>query len=562
MNEVTKKEHLARKALAQVLEEFHHPSVPDPVITNEKREDILRVDEKTWQIELSVWRDLPLEGEDLLRYYRCLWCIGISYYLTCPYDMETAIELLTSAISASDRETGQIIANLFVEMVVQYSLARTLPEDTIWFRKVREQIEKPSTPRERFHKVFTLVLELLLEQRIMSKRFHETVSEKDRLLAAEIARIIRRKGVLNKGSWATKVRDIAKLLYEDVEGAGGFKGVKHLFPRNVRKNNIFKAFLAGGKKIQESKKVEAALMIYKTAEGEPLASAAALYSSGSVKSPKEAARYWYRARAADILRLDLQKAKKEEFTYQGSPDIWRLSDPAEELDVLLSLSSFPVLIPNQTTKKWGEEQKVTEHRGSYPPDMLVVLDSSNSMYSPPEGAFLSYKERKKMERKMKQFDIKYPYKSKLDMAVVAGFSALESAVKRNCRMAAINFSGKYDKIGWTEERREVEDTLLKFRGDGTEFPIRPFEDLIRTTKTRPLIFVITDSAIYNEEETIQTLSKAARESYLFLFKIGTSTEGMKILKEVENAGGRVVMIDELENLIQLAGEKVQEYYSF
>lgn len=557
-----KRTTLARNALHQAIEDFHHPNIPDPVITSEKRKNPLIVDEKNWQIELSVHGGPDLSKKDLKRYYRCLWRIGISYYLVCPYDMKTSVEITTSAISRSNREIGETVSNLFIELIVQYFLARTFPEDTFWFWNRRREILDVFSPKEKIHKVFTLVLELLLEQKILPRKFHKELSKSEKTLAEDIAAVIREKGVLRRQTWPEKVKKIAKLIFKGFRKKKKIEEVEHLLPREMKENSIIRAFVRGGGKLSESKRDKIAEIIYKMASGGPKASASSLYSILSPDSPKEATRYWYRARSADIMELKLEKKGKEEkVRFQALPEDWRLGDPIEKLDILLSLSTFPLPIPNLTTKKWKEKEKTTKSGSSFPPNMLVVIDSSNSMYYPPEGSFASFQERRENEKKMEQFNINYPYKSKLDMSIVAGFAAVGSAMNRNCNIAAINFSGDYELVGWTKNRKSVEDVLLKFRGDGTEFPVETFKKLVGEAKTKTVILIITDSAIYNKEETAQVLSKTAEDNHLYLFKIGESEEGQVIIEKVRAAGGEIIKLHDLNKLIQLVGEKTKSYYA-
>lgn len=562
MMKQNKKTTLARNALHQAIKDFHHPNIPEPVITNARRKNPLMVDEKNWQIELSVHDGPNLSEKDLIRYYRCLWRIGISYYLVCPYDMKTSVEITTSAISGSNRKVGETIANLFIELIVEYFLARTFPDDTFWFWNRKREFLEVYSPKEKIHKVFTLVLEVLLEQKILPRKFHKKLSENEKQLAEDIATIIRREGVLRRQTWPKKVKKMAKLISKSLRKEKKIEEVRHLFPREMRGNSIIKAFIRSGGKFTEAKKDKIAEIVYKKTSGEPYASAASLYSTISPDSPKEAARYWYRSRSANIMELKLEKKeKKEKIKYQALPEDWRLGDPVEELDVLLSLSSFPLLIPNLTTKKWKEKEKTTKEGSSFPPNMLVVIDSSNSMYYPPEGSFASFQERRENEKKMEQFNINYPYKSKLDMSIVASFAAVGSAMNRNCSVAAINFSGDYELVGWTKNREAVEDVLLKFRGDGTEFPVGAFENLVGEAKTKTVIVIITDSAIYNKEETAQALSKTAEGNHLYLFKIGESEKGQVIIEKVRAAGGEIINLHDLNKLVQLVGERTKSYYA-
>lgn len=556
-----KKVHLANKALNQAMADFHHPNIPDPTITTKKRKKPLKVDEVNWQVELSVHQDLSLNEKDLMRYYRFLWRIGISYYLVCPYDMNTAVKITSSAISGSNKEIGETITNLFIELIVEYFLARTFPEDTFWFWNREREIQEKFFPKKEFRVIFTLILELLLEQEIFPQKFHKEISEREKSLAKKIASIIRRGGVLKQSTWMEKVKEMAKVFFESSRKKNVRK-IEHPFHRDIKKNSLIKAFVRGGGEITETKKGKIAEIIYQKTEGDPGASASSLYSTGSVKSPKEAARYWYRARATNIMEMKLEGTERgEKISFRGLPENWKLGDPIEKLDLLLSLSTFPIIIPNITTKKWKNMEKSIREEKSFPPNMLLLIDSSNSMYYPPEGSFPSPQKRRIKEWKMKQLNINYPYKSKLDLSIVASFAALKGALSRNCDIAAINFSGNYEMIDWTKNRKKIEDVLLKFRGDGTKFPVKPFKKLLKKTGTKTLIVIITDSAIYNEKETAHVLSKAAENNHLYLFKIGESEKGKKIIEKVREAGGEVITLHDLTRLIQLVGEKTKGYYA-
>ncbi|GAH22926.1 unnamed protein product, partial [marine sediment metagenome] len=79
-----------------------------------------------------------------------------------------------------------------------------------------------------------------------------------------------------------------------------------------------------------------------------------------------------------MLRFDVEERK-----FSGlaplAPQVWRMGDPVEELDIVQSLQAFPILIPNVSTRKWLKVTSEGLEQSKALPDMLLVIDSSGSM---------------------------------------------------------------------------------------------------------------------------------------------------------------------------------------
>ncbi len=163
---------------------------------------------------------------------------------------------------------------------------------------------------------------------------------------------------------------------------------------------------------------------------------------------------------------------------------WRLGDPLEDLDILQTLLVSPVVIPNMTTRKWMRIEGPGQTLFKALPDMMLVIDSSGSM-----------------TWDVNQKKIEGPY----HVALLAAFSAMQTALAHGCYVSAINFSSRVLHCDWTNQRDKIEHLLLSYQGSGTIMPLKVMRDLLRRVHRPALIMIISDLDLQNWEETYQNV---------------------------------------------------------
>jgi len=87
---------------------------------------------------------------------------------------------------------------------------------------------------------------------------------------------------------------------------------------------------------------------------------------------------WYRGLAKNLIEIKIFE-EKPGGQLPVYPEVWRIGDRIEELDIVQSLLNSPVIIPNITTRKWANKEGPGHLVEKQIPDLLIVLDSSGSM---------------------------------------------------------------------------------------------------------------------------------------------------------------------------------------
>ncbi len=255
-------------------------------------------------------------------------------------------------------------------------------------------------------------------------------------------------------------------------------------------------------------------------------------------------RYWYRQMGKDLLKINYQSKSQFELVPDYSTT-WSIGDPIDNLDIYTSFSVFPRIIPGVSTRKW-HMQKI-EGQGyelKNIPDLLIIIDSSGSMNWNNQS------------------------KSSSDwyhIALIGAFALVDMAIKRNVNMAAINFSNGYAEQTWTNDRVKIENTLLQYMGNGTNFPTGAMKKLIEEhNKNYPmrtfLIVIITDAGISNFKSAFNLWLKVLKKNFISFFFIGDDVNINKLSK-LREEGAQINIIKEPEDLTNIIIENSRSYYS-
>jgi uncharacterized protein with von Willebrand factor type A (vWA) domain len=252
---------------------------------------------------------------------------------------------------------------------------------------------------------------------------------------------------------------------------------------------------------------------------------------------KQWIRFWYRAKAKGLIRIEIRQ-RRETGSTPLTTKVWRLGDPVEELDIVQSLQAFPVLVPNITTRQWSKISSIGLETIEKPPDLLIVIDSSGSM-----------------TWSMSKRRVSGPYHT----AIVSAFAALDYVLQKGAEAAVINFSDGVRKCNWTTNRIQLERKLLAYQGGGTVAPIRDIQDMINASGSQVIILMITDAEIANLNELLGTVKNLTRSNnQFFIFHIGS--ENKRMASTFHQSGGHLIPIKSIKDLPGLVIREVRGVY--
>ena len=228
-------------------------------------------------------------------------------------------------------------------------------------------------------------------------------------------------------------------------------------------------------------------------------------------SCKDREKLWFIAQSSDIIPIEEETNTGNPINY-SYPNTWRIGDPIESLDLILSYITSPKLIPGITTKKW--ERITTESHGSEKKlrDLLLVVDTSGSMKSLTREA------------------------DNMHQAVLASFGILNYFESKKCKVALIEFSDSVRvDITWTVQYDEIREKLLTNGSGGTQFPIHRIQSTLEKSKNELVTVVITDGELGNLQESITYFREYLNEgNKLYIFLLGSNglSNGYDKLSEI------------------------------
>ena len=226
---------------------------------------------------------------------------------------------------------------------------------------------------------------------------------------------------------------------------------------------------------------------------------------------KDREKLWFIAQSSDIIPIEEETNTGNPINY-SYPNTWRIGDPIESLDLILSYITSPKLIPGITTKKW--ERITTESHGSEKKlrDLLLVVDTSGSMKSVTREA------------------------DNMHQAVLASFGILNYFESKKCKVALIEFSDSVRvDITWTVQYDEIREKLLTNGSGGTQFPIHRIQSTLEKSKNELVTVVITDGDLGNLQESITYFREYLNEgNKLYISLLGSNglSNGYDKLSEI------------------------------
>ena len=564
--------NIGKKAFENALSYYFIPSLPDPeLIFDYSKTKGFYIDTFSWRVTLNLANTPFLHlDQEFLDYFFSLSLHEIAHYVYCPYDNLTNLRLLASAIKGGvSKNYAPMIVNIFSDLLIDNRTHKKFNDLMDWELIITAEQALHDNKKNQISKLWKLLVrcyEILWNISIMPKTM---ISDDLNKLAVKTCDIIL-KNYEDESLWEKKVQKIAKILkdllkeecslantVEDIEGKSRTKNGNNYenpfsIPNDVLETfgdisevkniDMIKSGDSGNKKSRgpgEISDIEnAAEEIAQDIDYKTFLDVLNLYGMNSLN---EKLGIWYRSRAKNLLRFNFFESKPSG-AIPIYPETWRIGDPLEELDPVQTLLTSPTIIPNITTRKWSHQDGPSQRISKELPDMMIVIDSSGSM----EWNF----KRKKIS-------------GRYHVSLLAAFAALHYVINHGNHVSAINFSNRVIKTNWTNNFYEIEQTLLKYIGQGTTLPTRTMLQMAKTADRPSLIILISDLELYNWENALKTFRTLMQMGHtLIAFFIDGDEEVLEQedFKELIARGAKFYCINKMKDLIGLVISEVETIY--
>ena len=497
--------------------------------------------DKTWQIHLNFGK-LPISYKEFQDEVKVLTRHEIEHYMCCPFDVITHLRMLKCIRNIYYREYSHLgvnieyacgsIANQAADIIVDAKNFYLHPQETLqseinWIKKGTNIAICP-----RHNKLMFLTKEAIWGCSLDIKENDAELLK----IVAQMAKKFKENGIDDKSSFISKTEEYTRAFFnlyirDKKEGnvdqggqqgqsgsgnqqQGGQQGQSDfsnqqqgqfsIGPKDKSENGSAFVF-ADPDKIKEA--IEALAHETELNEFVDLLGIAGL---GGL-SCKDREKLWFTAQSSDIIPIEEETNTGNPINY-SYPNTWRIGDPIESLDLVLSYITSPILIPGITTKKW--ERITTESHGSEKKqrDLLLVVDTSGSMKSVTREA------------------------DNMHQAVLASFGILNYFESKKCKVALIEFSDSVRvDITWTVQYDEIREKLLTNGSGGTQFPIHRIQSTLEKSKNELVTVVITDGELGNLQESVTYFKDYLNEgNKLYIFLLGSNglSNGYDKLSEI------------------------------
>ena len=523
----------AQEAIECVYESEYHNSlgIPLPII------ELLLADDphfstgeyyitinNTWQIHLKFGQ-LPISYKEFQDEVKVLTRHEIGHYMCCPYDAITQFRMLKCILNIYENEYKHIklnqidhlcrdLANQFADIIVDTRNFLLNPDDTLkseinWIKKCGGLILSPPSSKLMF-----LTKEILWGHSL-------EINEKDENLLSQINDLaikLKEGGIENRLLFLPKLEEYTRLffnlLHNDIRDNrfnqqrgsqnGQQQGNTKPTPKDGDKSGNAIVFSDPDKvkdaieQLASETSVEEFIRLLQMAGIEQL-------------SDKEKEMIWFSVQSSDMIVIDEQsnKGSTDNYTY---PTNWKIGDSISEIDMMLSLSTAPKIIPGITTKKW--EMSTNNYLGAEKTqrDLLLVVDTSGSM-----GSVLNEN-------------------SNMHQAVKAAFGILNYFESKNGQVALVEFADKIaTEISWTNKYDEIRAKLLINGNGGTQFPIRRIQYILDSSKNEIVTVIITDGELGNLNESLNYFRSYLNDDnklYVFLLDDSNKCRGYDELRDL------------------------------
>ena len=546
---------LAEEAWTRTLEEFYFPPLNEPryVFDYTHLEGFYIDPENKWQITMNL-ANTPLFKEDQeYRDYFYMICLHeVSHYQIIPYDGLIHAKLLRAAMSHVNQNYAPIIVNLFADLIIDTILYKKYPNLISWEVKTTYDYIKSKGNMSNFSKFLFRAYEKMWNVDLLKD---DTLKEMD-FLTEKVSKIIL-KEFEDESTWEKKTSAVARTLKSLIEDTFALIGKNGVCDKgNEKRRSPGGAFIEvpqdvlevmdnpleskNSDKLKEGHEDELRQKAEEFAKDIPFSEFGGPARQAGILLDGIPLTTWYRGLAKNLIEIKIfeEKLGGQIPVY---PEVWRIGDPIEDLDVIQTLLNSPVIIPNLTTRKWGYKEGPGHLVEKMIPDLLIVLDSSGSM---------KWNYTSRIERGRGPYHI----------ALVAAFAALHYAASKGVKFSIINFSNIADICPWTFDFKKAERVLLRYQGGGTLLPLKQIIQQCDKAERKSLIFIITDFGIHNWSKSKKIMIELAQKGHKIVgFFIGSTKipqdKFKNLLDKVTFYG-----IGNVKDLINLIITEVKKYY--
>jgi len=549
---------LAGIAWTQTMVEFYFPPLNEPnyVFDYTHKEGFYIDPAHKWQITMNL-ANTPLftEDQEYIDYFYAISLHEVAHYQIIPYDGLINAKLLKAAMIYVNQNLAPVVVNVFADLLIDSKLHKIYPELMEW--EMKETYEHLSSKNEDNFSDFSQFLfrayEKMWEKDVTCDKSFDKMDN----VANRVVNVIK-KDMEDESTWEDKVSRVAyhlrKLINDTftLMGVGGIQGrgkVTRDGPGGTTRIELPEDVLElmdnplenkNGDKLKEDNEDELRQKAEEFAKDTPYSEFGAPAGQAGLFIDGNPLATWYRGLAKDLIEIRIfeEKAGGQMPVY---PEVWRIGDPIEDLDIVQTFLNCPIIIPNITTRKWVYKEGPGHLEEKQIPELLIVLDSSGSMgwdyTTRSEGG-------------------KGPYHT----ALVASFAALHFAASKGVKFSVINFSNRADICQWTKNYHDAEKVLLRYQGGGTHLPTKSIEAQCGKADRKALVFIITDFGIYNWGASKKVMIELANRGHQIVgFFIGAKgIPGKRFKNLLEKV--TFYPISNVKDLINLVIEEVKKYY--
>lgn len=531
-----------QKALEAVKEVFEKEfknsiGIPNPEIDFFLQDDdnyrtgqyYISIDE-SWQIHLNFGL-LPVSYSEFQKEVRVLTRHEVGHYMCCPFDVITHFRMLKVIIDTFNlfyvKKYPKIdiinlagsLANQAADIIVdtvnfERNKSETLKSEINWIKKGAGFQEIP-----RHSKLMFLTKEALWRESLNLKENDEEVLTEVKKLSEKFEE----GGIQNKQKFLEKVEAYTHsyfrmfeqdLLEQQQQGQDDCSdsGQPQVSPSKDSYQNGSQFAFQSPDKVQEA----LAELAHETSiqTFNQILSAAGFNSL----SDREKEKIWFETQSADMIPIEEETpvGSNDNYSY---PTSWRLGDPIDDIDMMLTFANSPIFIPGVTTKKWEKNSNFNFGSEKKQRDLLLVIDTSTSMGNVGESS------------------------SNMHQAIKASFGVIKYFESTQSQIALIGFSDRITvNIGWTKNYDEIKDKVLIPGYGGTSFPIQTIQSTLEKNNNEIVTVIITDGEINNLKQTIDYFIDYLNDgNKLFIFLQNKKTQINTEYKSLIDIGAKIVI---------------------
>lgn len=488
----------------------------------------------TWQIKLDFGK-LPPSYKDFQEEVRVIVRHEVEHYMCCPFDVLTHFRMLKAIIDTYHKHYSHhlidivrlsgSLANQAADIIIDTKnfyrhKSETLKGEIAWIKKTNSN----SKNLPRHDRLMFLTKEAIWKESL-------ELNEVDDELRAEVDSLSEKfenGGIDNKSLFIAKTIDYThsffRLFEQDKQqkeqqensGIGSSQsnnpqnGQPLITPSKDSQENGSQFVFQSPDKIKEA--------LIQFAQETSLEQFNQILSAAGISSlsEKEKQKIWFEAQNIDIIPIIEQSAKGSNDNY-SYPTSWKLGDPLEEMDMMLSFSTSPVIIPGVTTKKWVQNPVFSAGSEKKDTDLLLIIDTSGSMGSITDA------------------------KTNIHQAVLAAYGMIKYFESKKNQIALIGFSDRITvNIDWTKDYDYIREKLLLNGSGGTSFPINRIQAIIDSSKNPLVTVIITDGELQNASQTIDYFKDYLTNGNKFFIFLQDRKSTIEHYKTLTNYGAKVL----------------------